>query len=214
MAGYWSIVSNNPVNSLIDNVMKKLNLICLLSICIAGGSAATPAYSHVIPEDELRNQVYLTTNEALKKVFEGVRKIKREKHKVSSVQKNQIEKTTQQQLKSQRIEFYTARAKNQKIYATIGKASANSHPVTEAKFVVLIDSQGLLKDIHIMEYRGPQRAEIISRAFLDQYLSKSAESDFSTVTSNQGLTLSTQALNQAVLKILILYKVLYIDSTN
>ena len=194
--------------------MKKLNLICLLSICIAGGSAATPAYSHVIPEDELRNQVYLTTNEALKKVFEGVRKIKREKHKVSSVQKNQIEKKTQQQLKSQRIEFYTARAKNQKIYATIGKASANSHPVTEAKFVLLISSQGQVKDLHIMEYRGPQRAEIISRDFLDQYLDKSAESDFSAVTSNQGPTPSVQALNQAVHKILISYRVLYLDSSN
>ena len=173
-----------------------------------------PAYSHVIPEDELRNQVYLSTNEALKKVFEGVRKIKREKHTVSSAQKNQIEKITQQKLKSQRIEFYTARANDQKIYATIGKASANSHPVTEVKFVLLIDSQGLLKDIHIMEYRGPQRAEIISRTFLDQYLSKSAESDFSTVASNQGSTPSTQALNQAIHKILILYKVLYMDSTN
>ena len=56
--------------------------------------------------------------------------------------------------------------------------------------------------------------EIISRAFLDQYLNKSAESDFSKVTSNQGPTPSTQALNQAVHKILTLYKVLYIDSTN
>jgi len=194
--------------------MKILNLLFLLLSVVMTSLMATPSYSYVIPEDELRKQVYLTTNEALKKVFEGVRKIKREKHTVSSAQKNQIEKITQQKLKSQRIEFYTARANDQKIYATIGKASANSHPVTEVKFVLLIDSQGLLKDIHIMEYRGPQRAEIISRTFLDQYLSKSAESDFSTVASNQGSTPSTQALNQAIHKILILYKVLYMDSTN
>ena len=194
--------------------MKKLNLIFLLSICIAGSSAATPAYSHVIPEDELRNQVYLTTNEALKKVFEGVRKIKREKRKISSKQQKRIEEISQQKLTRQRIEFYTARADDQKIYATIGKASANSHPATEAKFILLIDSKGKVKTLYIMEYRGPQRAEIVSLPFLDQYLDKSAESDFNTVTSNQGPTPSVQALSVAVHKIMILYKVLYLGSSN
>ena len=134
----------------------------------------------------------------LKKVFKGVRKIKKEKRKI----------------KNRRIEFYTAKKDGQKIYATIGKASANSHPLTEIKFTLLINSQGLVKSIHIMEYRGPQRAEIIARPFLDQYLDKSAESDFSTVTSNQGPTPSAQALTQAVRKILISYKALYLESSN
>jgi hypothetical protein len=194
--------------------MKKLNLLFLLLFVVVASLISTPAYTHVIPEDELRNQVYLSTNEALKKVFEGVRKIKREKHKISSAQQKRIEEINHQKIKNLRIEFYTARTDDQNIYATIGKASANSHPVTKAKFIVLIDSNGQLKDIHIMEYRGPQRAEIISRTFLDQYLSKSSESDFNTVTSNQGPTPSTQALNRAVHKTLILYKILYLDSTN
>ena len=175
--------------------MKKLNLLFLLLSVVVTSLISSPAYSHVIPEDELRNQVYLSTNEALKKVFEGVSKIKREKHKISSAQQKRIEEISHQKIKNLRIEFYTARTDDQKIYATIGKTSANSHPVTKAKFIVLIDSNGQLKDIHIMEYRGPQRAEIISRTFLDQYLSKSSESDFNTVTSNQGPTPSTQALN-------------------
>lgn len=178
--------------------MKKLNLIFIFLSVAAISLISVPAYSHVIPEDELRNQVYLSTNEALKKVFEGVHKIKREKRKT----------------KDQRIEFYIAQKNDQKIYATIGKATANSHPVTKAKFVLLIDSQGQVKDLHIMEYRGPQRAEIISRTFLDQYMNKSAETDFSAVTSNQGPTPSVQALSQAVHELLILYKILYQDSRN
>lgn len=194
--------------------MKKLNLLFLLLSVVAASLTSTPIYSHVIPEDELRNQVYLSTNEALKKVFEGVRKIKREKRKFSPTQQKRIEDILQQKFKNQRIEFYTARTDDQKIYATIGKASANSHPMTKVKFVLLISSQGLAKKIHIMEYRGPQRAEIIARPFLDQYLDKSAGSDFSAVTSNQGPTLSVQALNQAVHKILVSYKVLYLDSSN
>ena len=178
--------------------MEKLNLLFLLLSIVVTSLISSPAYSHVIPEDELRNQVYLSTNEALKKVFEGVRKIKKEKRKI----------------KDRRIEFYTAKKDGQKIYATIGKTSANSHPVTKIKFVLLINSQGRAKSIHIMEYRGPQRAEIISRPFLDQYLDKSAESDFSTVASNQGPTPSAQALTQAVHKILISYKALYLESNN
>jgi len=194
--------------------MKKLNRLFLLLSIIVTNLISTPVYSHVIPQDELRNQVYLTTNEALKKVFEGVRKIKKEKRKISLTQQRRIENILQKKFKYQRIEFYTARTDDQKIYATIGKTSANSHPVTEVKFVLLISSQGLAKKIHIMEYRGPQRAEIISRPFLDQYLDKSAGDDFSAVTSNQGPTPSVQALNQAVHKILVSYKVLYLDSSN
>jgi hypothetical protein len=147
-------------------------------------------------------------------VFEGIRKIKREKRKISRIQQKQIENFLQRKTKDQRIEFYTAKKNGQKFYATIGKATANSHPVTEAKFVILIDSQGQVNSIHIIEYRGPQRAEIISRPFLDQYLNLSAESDFSAITSNQGPTPSVQAMSQAFHKILVLYKVLYLDSSN
>ncbi len=191
--------------------MKKLNLYFLLLILVAG--IGTPAYGHVVPEDQLRNQVYLSTKEALKKVFEGVRKIKRDKRKISTAQKKRIEAISHQKVRDQRIEFYTARMEGEKVYATIGKAFANSHPVTEAKFVLLIDSQGRAKELHIMEYRGPQRAEIISRAFLDQYMGKSAESDFTVITSNQGPTPSVQALNQAAHKTLATFKTLYLDSS-
>lgn len=191
-----------------------MKLIFLLLLITVFWIISNPSYSHVVPEDELRNQVYLTTNEAFKKVFEGVHKIKREKRKISRMQQKQIENILQRKYKDLRIEFYTTKKSGQKFHTTIGKATANSHPVTEAKFVVLIDSHGQVKDLKIMEYRGPQRAEIISSAFLDQYIKQSAESDFSAVVSNQGLTPSVQALSQAVHKILVSYKVLYLDSSN
>jgi Na+-translocating ferredoxin:NAD+ oxidoreductase RnfG subunit len=191
--------------------MKKSNLLFILFTIVATSMTSTSSYSHVVPQDELNNQVYLSTNEALKKVFEGVRKIKKEKRKISRTQQKQIEDILQRKSKDQRISLYTARKDDRKIYATLGKATANSHPGTEAKFVLLIDSQGQLKDIHIMEYRGPQRAEIISRPFLDQYINKSAESDFSAVVSNQGPTPSVQALSREVHEILVLFKVLYLN---
>jgi hypothetical protein len=194
--------------------MKKSNLLSILLFIAATSLTSTSSFSHVIPQDELSNQIYLSANEALKKVFDGVSKVKREKRKISQTQQEQIGNILQRRFKDQRIEFYTAKKGSQKFYATIGKATANSHPVTEAKFVILIDFQGQLKEIHIMEYRGPQRAEIISRPFLDQFINKSSGSDFSVVTSNKGSTPSVQALSQAVHKILALYKVLYLDPSN
>jgi hypothetical protein len=194
--------------------MKILNLLFLLLSVVMTSLMATPSYSHVIPEDELRKQVYLTTNEALKKVFKGIRKIKKEKRKISRAQQKQIENSLHRKIKDQRIEFYSANTDGQKFYATIEKATANSHPVTEVKFVIMIDSQGLVKEIHIMEYRGPQRAEIISRNFLNQYLEKTTESDFTLITSNQGPTTCVQALSRAVHKILVVYKVTNKDSSS
>lgn len=194
--------------------MKNLYLTSVLLSFVLTIFHLTPSYSHVIPEDELRNQVYLSSNEALKKVFEGIRKIKKEKRKISRMQQKQTEDILHKKFKDHHIDFYTANKDGQKFYATIGRAFANSHPVTEAKFILLINSKGQVKDIHIIEYRGSQRAEIISRPFLDQYLNQSAESDFSTVASNQGPTPSVEALNQEIQKILALFKVLYLDSNS
>ncbi len=194
--------------------MKNLNIILLLIAVAVTSLISTPSYSHVIPEDQLRNVVYMTTRQALQKVFAGVNKIKKENRKLTVSQQREAEKILQKKIKDLRIQFFTAHKDGRQLYATIGKTFANSHPVTKARFVVLLDSQGNLEECHIMEYQGPQRAEIISRDFLDQYRNKSAKSDFSIVASNQGPTPSVQALNEAVRKILVLYKVLYLDSSH
>ena len=194
--------------------MKKIKLIFLLLSIAVTSIITTPSYSHVIPEDQLRNQVYLTTRQALQKVFAGVHKIKKEGRKLSASQERQVEKLLQRNIENPRVEFFTARKDGRKLYATVGKAFANSHPVTKARFVVLMNSQGQLMDCHIMEYQGPQRNEIISRPFLDQFRGKSAESDFTAVTSNQGSTPSVKALTQEVQKTLAIYKVLFLDSSN
>ena len=83
--------------------MKKLNLTFALLSFVLTIFHLTPSYSHVVPEDELRNQVYLSSNEALKMVFEGVRKIKKEKRKISRTQQKQTEDILQKKFKRQRI---------------------------------------------------------------------------------------------------------------
>jgi len=194
--------------------MKKIKLLSLFLSFVVTSLNSTHALSHVVPEDQLRNQVYLTTRQALQKVFAGVNTIKKEKRKLTATQQARLEKLLQRKIEDLRFTFFTANKDGQKLYATVGKTFANSHPVTKSTFIILMNSQGQAKEVHIMEYRGPQRAEIISRPFLDQFNGKTAESDFTTVTSNQGPTPSVQALSQEVHEILALYKVLYLGSSN
>lgn len=191
--------------------MKIISISCLVLLLFTGGVSVNTAFGHVIPEDQLRNQVYLSAREALTQVFQGIHKIKKEKRKLTSAQARKIEQFSGQKVKERKKVFYAGEAEGGKMYATFEKAFANSHPVTEVKFVLLIGSQGRVKEVRIMEYKGPQRAELISRTFLDQYLGKTADSDFSQVTSNQGPTPSMQALNQAVRHTLISFKVLYLE---
>ncbi len=196
----------------LNKLKKTITLFSLIILIGAVFVVSTPSYSHVVPEDELRNQVYLTTRQALQKVFAGENRIKKETRSITASQKTQVEELLQRKIKDRRIEFFSVRKDGLALNATVGKIYANSHPVTKGRFIVLMDSQGQVQECHIMEYKGPQRAEIVSSDFLDQFSGKSTESDFSTVTSNQGSTPPVKALIQEVQKIPALYKVLYIDS--
>ena len=190
--------------------MNFLSIKFFVFLLFIGCTSVNTALSHVIPEDELRNQVYLSDREALAQVFQGIRKIKKEKRKLTSAQAKNFKQLSGQTIRERKKFFYAGETNNGKTYATIDKANANSHPPTEAKFVLLIDSEGRVKDIHIMEYKGPQRAELISREFLDQYKGKIADSDFSQITSNQGPTPSVLAMSQSVRQTLISFKILYL----
>ena len=189
--------------------MKNPLILFLAFLFLVAGIQAGKAFCHVIPEDELRNQVYLSKKEALQQVFQGIRKIRKETRKISSDQADRIGQIIGQNFPDRKWIFYSGEKDGGKLFATLGKAYANSHPPTDAKFILLIDSRGAIRDIHIMEYKGPQRAEMISRGFLDQYVGKSADMDFSTVTSNQGPTPTTQALTQAVRRLAVIFQTLY-----
>lgn len=210
MAGFSSTDSSSPGKPFPD-LMLNIIFPILIIFCLATGIHPTSVSGHVIPEDELRNQVYLSKREALTRVFEGIHKIKKEARPISQAKTERIEQVSGQKVKERKRVFYTGAADDGKVFATFGKAFANSHPVTQAKFILLMDSKGVIKNILIMEYKGPQRAEIISRDFLAQYVGMSASSDYSIVTSNQGPTASTQALTQAVHRLAATFEALYIE---
>lgn len=155
--------------------------------------------AHVIPEDELRNKVYLSKLDALKAVFKGVNKIKHRKSHLTESKIQKIEALTGQTPSNSRLDYYYAtRNDGKNLYAFIATAESNSHPPSRAVFITLVDGQGSVQDVKIMEYKGPQRAEIISSPFLDQFIGKTAKSSFATISSNQGRSLPVRSLAQAI----------------
>jgi hypothetical protein len=155
--------------------------------------------AHVVPADQLRNKVYLNKTEALKSVFKGIRKLKHRKGHLKDSQVQRIEALTGQSLPSNRVNFYLGtQPDGGKLFAFIETAESNSHPPSKAVVIILVDGKATIRDVQIMEYKGPQRAEIISPEFLNQFVGKTAESDFSTITSNRGNTLPVRSLAEAV----------------
>ncbi|MGP0564870.1 MULTISPECIES: hypothetical protein [unclassified Nitrospina] len=158
--------------------------------------------AHVIPEDELRNKVYLSKLDALKSVFKGISKIKYRKDHLTKSKIEKIKGLTGQPPAGTRLDYYYGiRDDGQKLFAFISKAQSNSHPPSQAVFITLVDEKGAVQDVKIMEYRGPQRAEIISPSFLKQFIGKTAKSDFASISSNQGRSLPVRSLAKAVHKI-------------
>lgn len=173
------------------------------------GTIIPPLWAHVVPEDELRNKVYLTKTQVLKEVFSGAKKIRHVKKRLSETQVKSAQETLGQNLRNNRVDFYKGKlVDGRHLHAFIDKAETNSHPPTKAVFLLLIDSTATVVDIRIMEYKGPQRSEIISPTFLNQFKGKSSKSDFSSITSNQGTTQPVQALAQKVRHLAALFSTL------
>ncbi|CCQ91601.1 hypothetical protein NITGR_730059 [Nitrospina gracilis 3/211] len=159
-------------------------------------------HTHVIPEDELRNKIYLSKRDALKAVFKGMNKIKHRKDHLTEPKVEKIKALTGQPPGGTRLDYYYGiRDDGKKLYAFISTADSNSHPPSKAVFITLVDGRGSVQDVKIMEYKGPQRAEIISPSFLNQFVGKTAESDFTSISSNQGRSLPVRSLAKAVHRI-------------
>lgn len=168
-----------------------------------------PSFAHVVPEDQLRNKVYLTKTQSLKSAFKGSKKILHGKRPITKPQLQKIVQRLHQSIHRNYVDFFSAQfPNNQKYTALFEKASANSHPSTLCKLMVLFDPQGAVSLIKILEYKGPQRAEITSESFLSQFIGKTSDYDFSKTTSNEGKTQTVKAIRDAIRRSAVLFDVI------
>ena len=160
-------------------------------------------------EKVLDVQVYLTKKQAFEIAFPGADKVDREKKWLTDEQKKAIGDLCLQNFKSNRMTFYVGKRDGVPMgYAIIDHEIGKSFPIT---FMVVLNVDGSVRDVEIMVYREPRGWEVRYPSFMDQFTGRTADSDYRTVNSITGATLSVRAMVKGVSRATAAYKVLYLS---
>ena len=160
-------------------------------------------------EKVLDVQVYLTKKQAFEIAFPGADKVDREKKWLTDEQKKAIGELCLQSIKTNRITFHVGKRGGVPLgYAIIDHEIGKSFPIT---FMTILNKDGTVRDVEIMVYREPRGWEVRYPSFMDQFTGRTADSDFRTVNSITGATLSVRAMVRGVSRATAAYKVLYLS---
>lgn len=160
-------------------------------------------------EKVLDVQVYLTKKQAFEIAFPGADKIDREKRWLTEEQKTAIGELCLQKIETNRINFYIGKKGNNPMgYAVIDHEIGKSFPIT---FMTVINVDGTVRDVEIMVYREPRGWEVRYPSFMDQFTGKNADTDYRTINSITGATLSVRAMVKGVSRAVASYKVLFLN---
>ena len=154
-------------------------------------------------------QVYLTKKQAFEIAFPGADKVDREKKWLTDEQKKAIGELCLQSIKTNRITFHVGKRGGVPLgYAIIDHEIGKSFPIT---FMTVLNEEGTVRDVEIMVYREPRGWEVRYPSFMDQFAGRTADSDYRTVNSITGATLSVRAMVKGVSRATAAYKVLYLS---
>jgi hypothetical protein len=161
-------------------------------------------------EKVLDVQVFLTKKQAFKIAFPGADKVEREKNWPTDAQKKAISELSQQEIiEDKRINFYVGKKGDSILgYAKIDHQIGKSFPIS---FMTVLNVDGTVRDVEILVYREPRGWEVRYPSFMDQFTGRNADSDYRTINSITGATLSVRALVAGVSRATACYKVLYLD---
>ncbi len=161
-------------------------------------------------EKVLDVQVYLTKKQAFEIAFPGADKVDREKKWLTEEQKKAIGELCLQKIDVNRINFYVGRKGDNILgYAVFDHEIGKSFPIT---FMTVLNVDGTVRDVEILVYREPRGWEVRYPSFMDQFTGRDAESDYRTVNSITGATLSVRALRKGVSRATAFYKVLFLNT--
>jgi len=160
-------------------------------------------------EKVLDIQVYLTKKQAFEIAFSSADKVDREKKWLTEEQKKSIGELCLQKIETNRMTFHVGKKGGVPIgYALIDHEIGKSFPIT---FMVVLNVDGTVRDVEIMVYREPRGWEVRYPSFMDQFTGKTADTDYRTINSITGATLSVRALVKGVARATAAYKVLYLS---
>lgn len=156
-------------------------------------------------------EVYLTKKEALKRAFPDADEIIKKQFWLDDAARKKIGELCGQKIKDKRLVFY-ASIKSGKIigYMIIDHYIGKTLPIT---FMVVINTDGTVRDTAIMVYREPQGMEVRYKSFLKQFFGKKASSTFRDVNSITGATISARSMIRGVRKAVSAFQVLFLSKT-
>jgi len=178
---------------------------CFLFVFVTGSAPSAE-------EEKFDPQVYLTKKQALEIAFPGAEQIDKEVKWLTEGQKQAIEKITHQTTGESRFTYYIGKKGGKPMgYMVIDHIIGKSFPIT---FMVVLNGDGTVRNVEIMVYREPRGWEVKYPSFMSQFFGMNAESDFRSINSITGATLSVRAITTGVQKAVAAYRVLYLDAGN
>ena len=185
---------------------------CLLTAIGALGSASAQAPSAV----EIGPiQVYMTAEEAQAKIFPTLSSTRLEVKAVSTALKEQAEAQLGRRFAedSLRVHLLYDAADRLLGYAIVTEEIGKYRPIT---FMVGVDPQFKVEGAAVLIYRESRGGEVRRSRFLRQYRGKSSADPIRInrdIVNISGATMSVQALNFSVRKLLYLTQALYAPSS-
>ncbi len=154
-------------------------------------------------------EVYLTKKEALKRAFPDSEKIIKEQFWLDDIERKKISDLCGQKIEDKRLVFYSGKKAGKVIgYMIIDHFIGKTLPIT---YIVLLNTDGSVRDVAIMVYREPQGMEVRYRSFLKQYFGKKTSSTFKDINSITGATISARSITKGVRKAVSAFQILFLS---
>ncbi len=154
--------------------------------------------------------IYLTREEALKKLMPHADTIEEQTVTLSPDQKQAVEQLVGGQIREERYAFGIGKQGDVPIgYAVLLDIIGKERPIT---FMVAVSAGGEVMGIEVLLYRESRGSEIRSGRFMQQFIGKTAAAPLKLgrdVDAISGATLSSRATAYAVKKALVLVEVIY-----
>lgn len=186
---------------LIQQNLSRRRFLALASIILAG--LLLPARAQAVV-------VYLTEEEALRKMMPDADRFDTEEIHLTSDQLSKAQQLAGKMFKENYFRFSIGRKEKEAVgYAMMLEVVGKERPIT---FLIGIEPNGLIKGVEVLTYRESRGAEIRYPRFMAQFLKKKIDDPLSLGQDIQpisGATLSSRAAAYAVRKALSVFEVVY-----
>ena len=163
-------------------------------------------------EEEYVEQMFLNKKQALQLAFPGIKTFKKKKVWLSDTQRAAIQKILGDQIKYEErrvTHYFGLNEAGRPVGAmVIGNEIGRSYLIT---FMVVINTDGTVKDVEVMVYREPHGWEVRFESFMSQFFGRGASDPFDNINNITGATLSVRSMTKGVKKAVAEFQVIYKD---